>query len=332
MNSFISLAKMPVTEIRNLLQLAASLERQPQVTACKGKVLGLVFMNPSLRTLSSMQSAMARLGGSSFVISPGNATWSLEWETGVRMDGKHAEHYKEAIPVLASYSDVLAVRMFASGDDLAADLNDKRFAQVQAACTVPLINLESASDHPCQALADWKTMDELEIPADANFVLSWANHPKPLPLAVPTAVLKMAAQRGMNVTVLRPDEYALPTSVTAEATSLAEISGGSVNETSSISAAMDNCHVLYAKSWGSAKFYGDHAREKQARANLGEWCVSESWFENAEDACKFMHCLPVRRDVVVSADVLESDRSVVIRQAANRQWAQMAVLHTLLTN
>jgi N-acetylornithine carbamoyltransferase len=318
-----SLAEMPREEIVDLLALAARLETVGDPQALAGRILGLLFFNPSLRTLASMQAAMAKLGGTSFVVSPGASSWKLETRSAVVMDGEASEHVREAIPVLAGYADVLGVRAFASGNDLAADLADSSFRAL-AALAVPVINLESAIDHPCQALADWKTLDDLGVARHGKLVLSWANHPKALPLAVPAAVLRMAALRGMEVTVLRPEAYALPEPLLAEARSLAAGTGGSVRETAERPAALDNPAIVYAKSWASAAHYGDAAAERELRADLASWCVEESWFERAPEA-RFMHCLPVRRNVVVADAVLDSPRSVVVQQAHNRLWAQMAV-------
>lgn len=329
MRSFLSLAALPREEVVDLLTLASRLEREGDPQALAGKILGLLFFNPSLRTLASMQAAMAKLGGSSFIITPGGSSWKLETRTGVVMDGDASEHVREAIPVLGGYADVLGVRAFASGSDLAADLADLSFRRIAALSPVPVINLESALDHPCQALADWKTLDELGVPRHGKLVLSWANHPKALPLAVPAAVLRMAALRGMEVTVLRPEPYALPEPLVAEARTLAAGHGGSVVETGDRSAALAGAEVVYAKSWASAQHYGDAAKEAELRAGLAAWCVDESWFETAP-AAPFMHCLPVRRNVVVADAVLDSPRSVVVRQAHNRLWAQMAILHRLL--
>ncbi len=210
MKDFLHLADLPPEEVAELLALARRLEVRPEPEALKGKILALLFFNPSLRTLASFQAGMARLGGSAFVISPGQGTWLLETRDGVVMDGAAAEHVREAIPVLAGYGDALGIRSFAGGTDLAADLADSTFHAMAAACPVPAINLESAIDHPCQALADWKTMDDLGIPArGGKFVLSWAWHPRPLPLAVPAAAVHMASLRGMDVTVLRPEGFGL---------------------------------------------------------------------------------------------------------------------------
>jgi N-acetylornithine carbamoyltransferase len=193
-----------------------------------------------------------------------------------------------------------------------------------------LINMESAINHPCQALADWKTMDDLGVPRRAKFVLSWANHPRVTPIAVPSATVHMAAHRGMDVVVLRPEGYALPKQVMDKARAAAAAAGGSVTETDDRAAALAGAHVLYAKEWGSTTHYGDAAADAALRVGLQDWCVRESWFAAADPACRFMHCLPVRRNVAVADEVLDGPRSVVLREAHNRLTAQMAVLHRLL--
>jgi len=331
LNNFLNLADLDRIEIRSLLALATGLERSPQPQALAGRVLGLVFMNPSLRTLASFQAGMARLGGNSFVISTGSS-WQLEYRDGVPMTGEAAEHIREAIPVLASYADVIGVRAFAKGQTLEEDLSEPVFRALSKLCPVPLINMESATNHPCQALGDWKTLDDLEVPdAGGKFVLSWANHPKALPLAVPSAVVHMAALRGMDVTVLRPEGFALPEPIMARAREAAAASGGRVEETDDRQAAMAGAQVLYAKSWGCTSAYGDADQDAALRARYADWTVAEDWFRPAAADCCFMHCLPVRREVVVAGDVLEGPRSRVIPQARNRMFAQMAVLHRLLS-
>jgi N-acetylornithine carbamoyltransferase len=197
-------------------------------------------------------------------------------------------------------------------------------------CDKPFINLESAMNHPCQALADWKTMDDLAVPRGGKFVLSWVYHPRALPLAVPAAALHMAAQRGMEVVVLRPDGYALPEAIMAKAHAAAAASGGSVSETTDRAAALAGAHVLYAKEWGSAACYGAADAEAALRRPLSDWQVRESWFGGARADCHFMHCLPVRRNVAVADEVLDGPRCRVVDEAANRMVVQMAVLHRLL--
>ena len=329
MKRFLDLADFTREQVLSLLELARRLERQPEPRALAGKVLGLIFFNPSLRTLASFQVAMARMGGSSFVINPGQGTWQLETRTGVVMDGAAAEHVREGIPVLASYCDALGIRAFAEGKDLARDLAEENFNAMAALTDRPLINLESALNHPCQALADWKTLDDLGVPRDARFVLSWAYHPRALPLAVPAAALHMAAQRGMHVTVLRPEGFALPPQVMERARHAAALSGGSVRETAERGEALPGAQVLYVKEWGATDAYGDAAEDARLRAALKDWCVREDWFASAPD-CRLMHCLPVRRNTAIADAVLDGARSIVQREAYNRLPAQMAVLHQML--
>ncbi|HKL63031.1 MAG TPA: hypothetical protein VJ883_06665, partial [Woeseiaceae bacterium] len=183
----------------------------------------------------------------------------------------------------------------------------------------------------CQSLADWKTLDDLGIPAEGGkFVLSWAYHPRALPLAVPAATVHMAAARGMDVTVLRPEGFELPDPVMAKARSAAEISGGSLRETDDRTEAMEGARVIYAKSWSSTRHYGDRIADERLRRQYVDWCVDEPWFDSAAQDCRFMHCLPVRRGVVVADRILDGPRSVVIREARNRMLAQMAVLHRMM--
>ena len=330
MKRFLDLADFERAEILDLLRLAQSLQDRPQPRALAGKILGLVFMNPSLRTLASMQAGMSRLGGDSFVITPGQGTWQLETRSNTIMNGAAAEHIREGIPVLASYCDALGVRAFAEGKNLADDLREPLFGMLETLCDKPLINLESAVNHPCQALADWRTLDELEVPTRAKFVLSWAYHPKPLPLAVPAATLHMAAMRGMEVVVLRPEGYAMPAAIMEKAYAGALASGGTVSETADRSAALAGADVVYAKEWGTTTYYGDFEADAKLRAELSDWCIRERWFERAAPAAKLMHCLPVRRNVAVADEVLDGPRAVVQREAFNRLVVQMAVLHRML--
>jgi N-acetylornithine carbamoyltransferase len=331
MKRFLDLADFSREEVLDLIELARHLEKNPQPQALAGKILGLVFFNPSLRTLSSFQVGMMRLGGSSFVITPGQGTWQLETRTGATMDGAAAEHVREGLPVLASYADAIGIRAFAEGKDLAHDVAETSFKAMAAVLDKPLINLESAMNHPCQALADWKTMEDLQVPQRAKFVLSWANHPRVTPLAVPAATVHMAAQRGMDVVVLRPEGYGLPPEVMEKARLAAAASGGSLRETTDRREALSGAHIVYAKEWGSTTHYGDAAGDAALRANLKDWCVRESWFDTTHADCKFMHCLPVRRNVAVADEVLDGPRSIVLQEAYNRLPAQMAVLYRLLS-
>jgi len=329
MKRFVDLGDFSREEVLSILELARRLEKQPEPHALAGKLMGLVFFNPSLRTLASFQTAMARLGGNSFVINPGQGSWQLETRIGVAMDGAAAEHVREAIPVLASYCDALGIRVFAEGKDLASDLAETTFNAIASLIDKPLVNLESAVNHPCQALADWKTLDDLAVPRGGRFVLSWAYHPRALPLAVPAAALHMAALRGMEVIVLRPEGFALPPAIMERARRAAAASGGSVRETAERAEALEGAQVLYVKEWGATDGYGDVAADRAKRAALTAWCVREDWFAGAPE-CRVMHCLPVRRNIAIADEVLDGARSVVQREAYNRLPVQMAVLHQLL--
>ncbi len=330
MKRFLKLSDFSREQVQDLLALAQSLQDKPQPRALAGKILGLVFFNPSLRTLASFQAGMARLGGDSFVITPGQGTWQLETRLGAIMKGAAAEHIREGIPVLASYCDALGVRAFAEGKSLADDLAETLFGMMDALCDKPLINMESAMNHPAQALADWRTLDELKVPRRAKFVLSWVYHPKALPLAVPAATVHMAAMRGMEVVVLRPEGYALPPQVMDEARLAAAAAGGSLTETADRAQALAGASVLYAKEWGTTLYYGDTEADSRLRADLSDWCVREPWFAGARPDAKLMHCLPVRRNVAVADEVLDGPRAVVKREAFNRLVVQMAVLHRML--
>ena len=330
MKRFLDLAEFTREEVLSLLELARRLEKQPEPRALAGRILGLLFFNPSLRTLASFQAAMARLGGSSFVINPGQGSWQLEMREGVVMNGAAAEHVREGIPALAAYCDALGIRAFAEGRDLEADLAETHFNLMASLTDKPLINLESALNHPCQALADWKTLDDLAVPRAARFVLSWAYHPRALPLAVPAAALHMAAQRGMEVVVLRPEGFALPAPIMERARRAAALSGGSVRESAERDEALTGADVLYVKEWGATSCYGDAAADARLRGALSSWCVRNDWFARAAPECRVMHCLPVRRNTAIADEVLDGPRSIVQREAYNRLTVQMAVLHQLL--
>jgi len=331
MKAFDDLADFSHEEICTLVNLASRLDEKPEPRALSGKVLALLFFNPSLRTLASFQAAMTRLGGGSFVISPDMSIHGLETRPGVVMDGSAAEHIREAVPVIASYGDAIGIRAFAEYTSLEHDLAETRYNELLDLLDTPHINMESAMNHPCQNLADWKTLDDFQVPKNGGkFVLSWAYHPKALPLAVPASTLHMAAQRGMDVTVLRPEGFELPPAVMAKAKKAAEASGGSICETDNRREAMESAQVIYAKSWSSTRHYGDIVEDRKSRQKFVDWCVDESWFEFAARDCRFMHCLPVRRGVVVSDAILDGPRSVVIHEARNRMLTQMAVLHQMM--
>lgn len=211
MEFFNDLADHSAAEIQELVSFAQYLDEKADPRALEGKVLALLFLSPSLRTLTSFQSAMARLGGGVFVISPEMSIHNIESRSGIVMDGAAAEHIREAVPVIASYADAIGSRSFAKRDNLERNLGDAEFNEMTSLIDIPHINMESAINHPCQSLADWKTLIDIGVPAKGGkLVLSWSWHPQSMPMAVPAATIHMAAMRGMDITVLRPEGYSLP--------------------------------------------------------------------------------------------------------------------------
>ncbi len=328
MEHFLSTTDWSPDRIDRVLERAAGIKAGICRDRLDGRVMGMVFFNPSLRTRTSFEVGMYQLGGHAVNLSVGGGMWNLEAREGVVMDGGAAEHVKEAVPVLGRYADVLGVRAFPNGSDWREDRKDPVVTAFAAASEVPVISMESALWHPCQALADALTWNELGLKRGDRVVLSWAYHPKALPAAVPHSVVAMAAQRGLDITVLRPDGYDLDPELMIDAVRIAQTTGAAVTTTDD-RAALDGAKVVYAKSWGSLEHYGDPAAEAALRELHRDWQVTSDWMART-DRGRFMHCLPVRRNVVVSDEVLDSDASVVVDQAENRLHAQKALLLELL--
>jgi N-acetylornithine carbamoyltransferase len=329
MKDFIDLAEIPLEEIDSLLVRAGAFERQKSSDILRGKVLALLFLSPSLRTLTSLQATMIRLGGGSFVISPEMSIHGLETRSGIVMDGTAAEHLREAVPVIASYADAIGIRAIAKQSDLADDLEDSSFKELQALCDIPVINLESSIRHPCQSLADWKTLDDFTIPKHSGkLVFSWVYHPEALPLTILSDSIHMAVTRGMEVTVLRPEGFEVPRPLLDRAEQAGSLSGGAVTETDDRRDAMEGAQVLYVGSWSSTRCYGKRLEDEKLRRQSSDWCVDESWF--VDENCRVMHALPVRRGVEIEDDILDGPRSIVVKQAQNRMFVQMAILSRLL--
>lgn len=329
MNHFLSTTHWTPGELDALLETAAAIKAGKNQSRLTGKVMGMVFFNPSLRTRTSFEAGMFQLGGHAVNLSVGDGMWKLEEKEGVVMDGDAAEHVKEAVPVLSRYVDVLGVRAFAQGKDWQIDKQDPVLTSFAKYSEVPVVNMESAVWHPCQALADALTWKEANVKKKDKIVLTWAYHPRALPLAVPNSVLVMAAARGLSVTVLRPNEFALPENVMEQARTIAQTRGGCVEESDDPNS-LQGAKIVYAKSWGSLQAYGNKQQEAASRSKYKHWQVTKDWMQKTDDA-KFMHCLPVRRNVVVEDDVLDSNSSIVISQAENRLHAQKALLLKLLS-
>lgn len=324
MNHFLSTGDWSPDELDEFLRFAAKVKAGKVRSRRPGKVLGLLFFNPSLRTRTSFETAMLRLGGHAIPLDVGGGVWKLETRDGAVMNGDRAEHIVEAARVLSRYVDALGVRSFPEGQSWAVDRTDPVLGSFARHATVPVINMESAVWHPCQALGDALTWNELGLATDDRLVLTWAYHPKALPLAVPNSVMLAAAQRGLDVTVLRPREFALDAEMVASAAKIAKRQGGAVRETDD-RACLDGARVVYAKEWTSLAAYGDVERERAIRSQYTDWQVTAAWMRRTNQG-RFMHCLPVRRNVVVADEVLDGRWSAVVDQAENRLHAQQALL------
>ncbi|MEL6177658.1 MAG: N-acetylornithine carbamoyltransferase [Myxococcota bacterium] len=319
--------------IRLALDIKANPDRYVQARPLEGKVFTALFLNPSLRTRTSFEAAMARLGGHMVALTPGSSSWNLEFDTGVVMDGGAAEHIIEAAGVLSSYSDAIGMRAFAPMQDFMSDMDDAPIHQLAHHAAVPVLSLESACYHPCQGLADAMTLTELfeGTPQGQPFTLTWTRHPKMCGVAVPHSAMLAAARLGMNVTVAHPQGYELHPDVVAQARTLAQVQGGSLRFTHDMHEGCRGARVIYAKAWGAPDDYGNPAAGAARNASHPDWTVREDHMALGHNPW-FMHCLPVRRNVVVADGVLDSERSVVQQQAANRMWGQMALLLKAMLN
>jgi N-acetylornithine carbamoyltransferase len=287
-----------------------------------GKSVALVFFNPSLRTRASMQVGIYELGGNAVVLEPGGTSWTLEHRTGQVMDGDKTEHVAEFVRVLERYCVAIGVRTFAALKDWPEERTDPILNAFAKYASVPIINLESAMHHPCQSLADMLTIREKLGAGLKRVVLTWAWHPKPLPMAVPNSFALAAAQMGHDLVIAHPPGYDLDEE-------LIESLGSSVEITNDIDAAFTGADVIYAKSWGSKQFYGNNDQDLATRAQYrSKWIVDEEKMSRTNDAI-FMHCLPVRRNVIVTDGVIDSPASVVIDEAENRLHVQKAILARL---
>lgn len=326
-----SLHNLPLQEVEALLELAEALRSERAGSQLKGRAVVSLFLAPSLRTRVSMELAAAQLGAHCVTLNADQGLWGFAIAEGKVMDGAAAEHLKEAIGVLGRYGDLLAIRAFPSRNSWAEDSLDPILSAAMRYSSVPVLNLESCRYHPCQALADLLTLRRLGAKKGEKFVLSWAPHPKALPIAVPSSTALAAAQMGYALTIAHPEGYDLPADVLLACEALAEQQGQKVTVTHEQLPALDGAHYVYAKSWGRTDRYGDTERELQERKdlNLATWRIDESKMARGHNA-RFMHCLPVRRNIVVTDEVLDSPRSIVLDQAENRLHAQKAILHSLL--
>ncbi len=278
----------------------------------RNKTIILVFFNSSLRTRLSSQKAAQNLGMNAMVLNIDKDSWKLETEMGVVMDGDKSEHLREAIPVIGSYCDIIGVRSFARFESRDFDYAETILNQFIEFSGRPVISLESATRHPCQAFADLITIDEHKTKARPKVVLTWAPHPRALPQAVPNSFAEWMKAADVDFVLTCPEGYDLAPDI---------MEGAHLERDQR--KAFEGADFIYAKNWASYEHYG------QILSKDMSWTVDAehmSWTNNA----KFMHCLPVRRNMIVSDEVIDSPNSLVIPEAANRVVSAQVVMKRML--
>jgi len=303
-----------VTDIKALVAEALALKKDPYAHQHlgKNKTLGLVFLNPSLRTRMSTQKAALNLGMNVMVLNIDKEGWALELRDNVIMNGTTVEHIREAAAVMGQYVDIIGVRSFPGLRDRKEDYTEVVFNKFVEFCGVPLVSLESATRHPLQSLADLVTIEELKTKARPKVVLTWAPHIKPLPQAVPNSFAEWMSKADVDFTITHPAGYELCTDFTQGAT-----------VTTNQDEALANADFIYVKNWSAYEPYG------QMPQVSGDWMLTNDKLKITNDA-KVMHCLPVRRNLELSAEVLDGPSSIVVHEASNRVWAAQAVLKQML--
>jgi N-succinyl-L-ornithine transcarbamylase len=306
-------------DIDDLANSAVDFRQNPLAkdTIGKGKRIGLLFLNPSMRTRLSTQVAARNLGMEAIIFNVSQDGWALEFEEGAVMDGATVEHIRDAAPVLASYFDILGVRTFPSLKNREEDYNEHVMNQFVKYCTVPVVSLESATVHPLQSLADIITIkDHLPVKnkTRAKVVLTWAPHVKPLPQCVANSFCQwITAWAATDFIITHPEGYELD----ARFASASQVTNDQAQ-------ALKDADFVYVKNWSSYIDYGRMAENKK------DWMLTNSKLGVTNDA-KIMHCLPVRRNVELSDEVLDGPGSIVTQQASNRVWAAQAVLAKILS-
>ena len=302
-----------INNIENLVQEALECKKKPFASQVgKNKTLGLLFFNPSLRTRLSTQKAAANLGMTFMSMDLNTHSWKLEFEDGAIMNSDKAEHIKEGAAVISQYCDVIGVRTFPSLTDREKDYQELVLNQFIKYASVPVISLESATRHPLQSLTDLITIREHQKIARPKVVLTWAPHPKALPQAVANSFVEWMIAANMDLTITHPKGYEL-------STNFVKNTPIEYNQAK----AFENADFIYAKNWSSFTDYGKIIQPKE------NWMITSEKMALTNEAY-FMHCLPVRRNVIVTDSVIDSSKSLVIQQSNNRTFAAQAVLKNLL--
>lgn len=329
---FLAMEEWSPEQIDGLLALAVRCKRGEIEDGLAKKVLAMVFMDPSLRTRASMETAMFLHGGHAVCLEPGKGSWTMETDLDAVMDGTTVEHIIEAARVLGRYADALAVRTFPKGKDWTIERQDRTIRNFAQYCDKPVINLESSRRHPCQGLADALTIREhLGETQGKRFVLMWAWHPKALPTAVPASAAIAAAHLGMQITIARPPGYDLDPDDYSAIESLASQRGGSLELADDLDGAIDGAHAVYAKAWGSLLHFGNPDAERSWRDGKRDWRLTADRMRSTAGGTGIaLHCLPVRRNVEIDAAVLDGPQSAVVDEAENRLHVQRALLLELI--
>jgi N-succinyl-L-ornithine transcarbamylase len=280
----------------------------------KHKTLGMLFFNPSLRTRLSTQKAAQHMGLKTMVMNFSNEAWALEFEDGTKMSGLRSEHIKEAAAVISQYCDMVAIRAFATLSDKQKDESEQVLNNFARYASIPIINMESATAHPLQALADAVTLKEHSLKKRPKIVLTWAPHPKALPHAVGNSFTRMVQKLDAEFVIAQPKGYELNPEITKNTPLIYDQDE-----------ALEGADFVYAKNWCSYEDYGKILRTDD------QWMLTAEKMKLTNQA-KFMHCLPIRRNIVVSDNVLDHSSSLVIQQANNRTYAAQWVLKQLLEN
>ena len=311
--------------VSDIGDLGAALEEAKQVKANpfawkhlgENKTIMLVFFNSSLRTRLSSQKAALNLGMSPIVLNIGQDSWKLETEMGVVMDGDKSEHLREAIPVMTSYCDIIGIRSFAGLQDREFDYSETVLKQFVEYGGKPVISLESATVHPCQAFADLITIEEYRKKKRPKVVLTWAPHPRALPQAVPNSFAEWMNAADVDFVITHPHGYELDPA----------FAGNAPVEYDQMKA-LEGADFVYAKNW-SCPGVTDPAQYGQILSKDMGWTVDARHMAVTNNAY-FMHCLPVRRNMIVSDDVIDAPTSLVIPEAANRAVSAQVVMKRML--
>jgi len=312
MRHFTSVNDLP--DLKKALEAAFEVKQNPYayMHLGKNKTVILIFFNASLRTRLSTQKAAMNLGMNTMVLNVNEDGWLLETEMGVVMDGNKPEHLREAVPVIGSYCHIIGVRSFARFESREDDYNEKILNQFIDYAGVPVVSMEAATRHPLQSFADLMTIEELKTKQRPKVVLTWAPHPKALPQAVPNSFVEWMRKAEVELVVTHPEGY-----------ELAPDFMGNLQVEYNQDKAFGGADFIYAKNWASYTHYG------QILSKDMNWTVDARKMALTNQA-KFMHCLPVRRNMIVTDEVIDSPASVVIQEAANREWSAMAVLKMIL--